>query len=98
MSIKTHNHKSLILNPNQIPKNPPIAVKIIPENDKNPAPQRLGINPPIVEPKNIPIQIKDFEFMFARTNLIRLFFLRLFRFLCFFFASVVSFCHKSYAK
>lgn len=48
---------SLNLNPSQIPPNPPSALKMTPHNENAPAPQRLGINPPIVEPTNSPSQI-----------------------------------------
>lgn len=41
-----------------MPTRPPIAENNVEESDKNPAPQRFGINPPIVEPINRPAQIK----------------------------------------
>jgi hypothetical protein len=50
------------LKPIQIPIKPPAAVKIIDENERNPAPQRFGMNPPIVEPTIIKNQIIDFVF------------------------------------
>ncbi len=36
-------------------------VKITEENEKKPAPQSVGINPPIEEPIAIKIQIRDFD-------------------------------------
>jgi len=60
---QTTRRYSDILNPSQIPANPPTAVKIIDEKDSKPAPHKLGINPPMVEPTNIPTQMSEFEFI-----------------------------------
>lgn len=46
-----------------MPAKPPMAEKITPENDKIPAPHKPGMNPPIVEPINKPIQIKGLDFI-----------------------------------
>jgi hypothetical protein len=51
----------VILNPIQIPANPPTAVRIIDEKENKSAPHKSGTYPPIVEPMNILIQIIDFE-------------------------------------
>jgi hypothetical protein len=51
------------LKPSQIPSIPPTAVKNTEDMDKKPAPQRVGINPPMVEPINMKTQIRDFEFI-----------------------------------
>jgi hypothetical protein len=48
------------LKPSQIPIKPPTALKTIDEKEKKPAPQRLGIKLPIVEPTTMPIYIVDF--------------------------------------
>lgn len=40
-----------------------MVLKKIEETEKNPAPHKLGINPPRVEPINTKIQISDLEFM-----------------------------------
>jgi hypothetical protein len=40
---------------------PPIAVKNIEDTSNNPAPHKVGIKPPIVEPIAMKIQIVDFE-------------------------------------
>jgi len=58
------NHQPLeTLKASQIPSTPPTAVNITEENDIKPAPQRLGIRPPSVEPMTMPIQIKRFDSM-----------------------------------
>ncbi len=44
-----------------MPAMPPTAVKTTDDNEKKPAPHKLGMNPPMVEPTNIPIQISDLE-------------------------------------
>jgi len=51
----------LNLNPTQIPKNPPTAVKIIEKNENTPSPHRLGKKPPIADPTIIPSQIICFD-------------------------------------
>ena len=45
---------------NQIPMNPPIAVKIIDDIENTPAPHSSGTHPPTIDPITIPIQIIDF--------------------------------------
>ena len=47
--------------PSQIPRMPPIAVVNTEIREKVPAPQRLGMNPPTVEPTAIKIMIIDLE-------------------------------------
>ena len=44
-----------------MPAIPPIAVRTTEEREKKPAPHKLGINPPIVEPTTMPIQMIDLE-------------------------------------
>lgn len=51
----------LILNPNQIPIIPPMAVKITDEKERKLAPQRLGTRPPTVEPTIIKNHTMRFE-------------------------------------
>jgi hypothetical protein len=52
------------LNPIQIPIKPPITLNITDDNEKKLAPHSVGRKPPIVDPINNPIHIKDFEFIF----------------------------------
>ena len=42
---------------------PPMAVKSTEDTDKNPAPQRVGIKLPTVEPIIMNTQVVDFEFI-----------------------------------
>ncbi len=46
-----------------MPASAPAADNRIDEKDKKPAPQRLGMRDPIVDPANIPIQIIGLESM-----------------------------------
>jgi len=45
------------------PRMPPTALNRKGENEKISAPHNIGINPPIVEPINTPIQISVFEYI-----------------------------------
>ena len=60
-----------ILNPIQIPIKPPITLNIKDDNEKKLAPHSFGIKPPIVEPTNKPIHIKDFVFIVLLIYFIR---------------------------
>lgn len=46
-----------------MPAIPPTAVKTTDHIPKKLSPQSIGINPPMAEPINKKIQIRDFEFM-----------------------------------